>query len=201
MVWGGMQIRQEMLPVSMERMELDKTPRTWGQGRWSWAGDGHGTASQCPLSLEQYPPWELPAAPFLSHSTGRETKEWGKPTHSPPPSSPKRLQENPWVPNRASPALLVTMGTRHQGRGAHVPQLGLCSPCSAESPSNALHSQGTAQGHRVAATTTTSTHWPGHRDHPAVPASKWHQSHQHSPVQTAVVSLLARRYPHNKDDG
>lgn len=51
-----------------------------GPGRWSWAGDGHGTASQCPLSLEQYPPWELPAAPCLSHSTGRETKEWRK-TH------------------------------------------------------------------------------------------------------------------------
>lgn len=164
-----MQIHQEMLPAPMKKMELEKSPCTWGQE----GGAGLG------MDMVLHP--SVPSAWSNIHCTnplpqpqhGQGNKGMGKTHPQPSPIPPEGPQANLWVPNRASPTQLVTVGTRHQGRGSPCPPAGsVLSLPHKESPSDALHSQGTAQGHRVAATTTTSIHWPPHRDHLALPAPK-----------------------------
>lgn len=177
-----------MPPVPMKRRELEKSPCI----RWSWTGGGHGTASHCPLSLEQYPHGSCHQHPASATAQAGKQRN-GK---NPPTALPQLSKGAPGKP-LSQPCTAGDNGDKASGQ-APCPQLGLCPPCPTR---RALHSKGQLRdtewlppprpqstGHH------TGTTW-------LCQHQNQHQTHQHSPGQTAVVSHRARSYPDNKDDG
>lgn len=162
-----MQIHQEMLPVSMKRMELEKSPLHLGPGRWSQTEDGHPSVLSALSNIHHRSCHQPPAS-----ATARAGKQRnGK---NPPTTLPQLSKGAPGKSLGAKQSQPYTAGDNgDKDRGSPCLPAGsvLSLPCK-ENPSDALHPQGTAQRHRVAATTTTSIHRPPHRDHPALPAPK-----------------------------
>lgn len=110
-----MQIHQEMLPVSIKRIELEKSPRVWGQEGGAGLGMDMVLHPSVPSAWSNIHRGSCQQPPASATARAGKQRNGEKPTHNPPPSSPEGLQVNPWVPNSASPTLLVTMGTRHRG--------------------------------------------------------------------------------------
>ena len=146
---------------------------------------------------------------------GKQRKR--KTTRKPPPAINSKAgpQAKALAGKRSQSYISGDNGDKAPGQKEPMsPRLGLCPPCPQRRPpvmrctGAALHPQGTARGHRVAITTTTSIHRPPRGDRPALPARTGtkpgakpvREGSTALPKQQRLPACLSAN-PDNKDDG
>lgn len=199
---GGMQILQEMLPVSMKRMELEKSSCPWGQESGAGLGMDVVLHPSVPSACSNIHRGSCHQPPASATARARKQRN-GKNQPTTLPQLSKGAPGKSLGAKQSRPHPAGDNGDKAAGQREPVSPRWVCaSPCPARRAPVMLC---THKGH------LRDTEWlpppqPKSTDHhrgttQLCQHQNRHQTHQHSPVPTAVVSCLARHYPDNKDDG